>query len=70
MCSFKLHPVYTEDDFRHWFLPRAQVIESYVVESPTTGELTDFLSFYHLPSTVIGMRDGSRTRCANARQPL
>ena len=29
------------------------VVYSYVVEAPDTGDLTDFFSFYSLPSTVI-----------------
>ena len=33
---------------------RAQVIDSFVRCDPTTNEVTDMCSFYHLPSTVIG----------------
>eukprot|EP00042_Codosiga_hollandica_P044797 m.447298 g.447298 ORF g.447298 m.447298 type:complete len:124 (+) comp56878_c0_seq13:1151-1522(+) len=33
-------------------LPVEGVMESYVVESPTTHEITDFISFYLLPSTI------------------
>lgn len=34
-------------------MPREWVIESFVVEDYKTGELTDFLSFYSLPSSVL-----------------
>jgi len=29
------------------------VIESYVVEDPKTDEITDFVSFYSLPSSIL-----------------
>lgn len=34
--------------------PQADVVYSYVVESPETGKITDLLSFYTLPSSIIG----------------
>lgn len=43
----------TEEEVRHWLLPRKGIIQSFVVESDS-GEITDFISFYHLPSTIIG----------------
>jgi glycylpeptide N-tetradecanoyltransferase len=36
-------------------MPRDGVIDTYVIESPTEkGKITDMISFYHLPSTIIG----------------
>jgi glycylpeptide N-tetradecanoyltransferase len=49
--KFSLVPVFTEDEFCHWFIPRQGIVDSYVVE--TNGEVTDFVSFYTLPSTVM-----------------
>jgi glycylpeptide N-tetradecanoyltransferase len=43
--------VFTEAEFKHWFMPRPNVVDSYVVEQ--NGEITDFCSFYHLPSTIM-----------------
>ncbi len=58
LCSFlerfKLHQHFTEAEFAHFFLPREGVVDCLVVEDPTTHKLTDLISFYHLPSTVIG----------------
>jgi glycylpeptide N-tetradecanoyltransferase len=34
-------------------MPRPDVIESYVVEDPNTDEITDFVSFYSLPSSIL-----------------
>eukprot|EP00299_Pterocystis_sp_00344_P012008 c5700_g1_i1.p1 GENE.c5700_g1_i1~~c5700_g1_i1.p1 ORF type:complete len:387 (-),score=94.34 c5700_g1_i1:46-1206(-) len=49
--KFQLHPVFTREEFAHWFLPRQDVISSYVVK--TNGKITDLVSFYTLPSTVL-----------------
>ena len=44
--------MFDEEEVRHWFVPRDDVIQTYVVGA--VDEVTDFLSFYTLPSTVIG----------------
>lgn len=50
--KFDLAPIYSEEDFKHWFIPQAGIIDSFVVETPS-GEITDFISYYTLPSTVV-----------------
>ncbi|XP_030301483.1 glycylpeptide N-tetradecanoyltransferase 2 isoform X4 [Calypte anna] len=50
--QFNLAPVMDEAEVAHWFLPRDHIIDTYVVEG-SNGILTDFLSFYTLPSTVM-----------------
>lgn len=57
--QFPLHVEFTEDDFAHWFLPRPGVINSYIVEEESkdgspSNNVTDLVSFYHLPSSIIG----------------
>ncbi|ELK16938.1 Glycylpeptide N-tetradecanoyltransferase 2 [Pteropus alecto] len=49
---FHLAPVMDEDEVAHWFLPQEHIIDTFVVEN-SSGKLTDFLSFYTLPSTVM-----------------
>lgn len=49
--KFDLAPMYTEEEFKHWFLPRENIVDSFVVEQ--NGVITDFGSFYHLPSTIM-----------------
>lgn len=51
MQRYKLIPLFSEEEFRHWFIPRPGIINSFVVES--NGKLTDFVSFYSLPSTIM-----------------
>ena len=49
--KFDLSPIFTEEDFVHWFLPQTDIIDSFVVE--VDNEITDFVSYYTLPSTVM-----------------
>ncbi|KAG7233048.1 hypothetical protein INR49_007527 [Caranx melampygus] len=49
---FQLAPSMGEEEVAHWFLPQDNIIDTYVVEG-TGGVLTDFTSFYTLPSTVM-----------------
>lgn len=44
-------PVYDEDEFAHWFMPRDNIINTFVVEKDNA--ITDMISFYTLPSTVV-----------------
>ncbi|KAI0636740.1 N-myristoyl transferase [Trametes polyzona] len=69
MKRFTMFPVMNEDEVRHQFLsglgegPRGpdswknpregQVVWTYVVENPKTHKVTDFVSFYSLPSTIM-----------------
>jgi glycylpeptide N-tetradecanoyltransferase len=53
LAKFPLAPVYDEHDFAHWFLPRPDVISCYVVQDSATKEITEMISFYNLPSTVL-----------------
>lgn len=45
-------PEFLAEEVEHYFLPRDKVVYSYVVEDKA-GQLTDFVSFYSLPSTVV-----------------
>ncbi|ETN63435.1 n-myristoyl transferase [Anopheles darlingi] len=50
---FNLTPVFDEAEMRHWFLPQDGIIDCFVVEDPASGEITDMVSYYTLPSTVM-----------------
>lgn len=53
LAKFSVKPLYTEEECEYWLVPRTDVIESFVVENPSTHEITDFISFYILPSTIV-----------------
>jgi len=54
LLRFDLTPIFNSADVLHWFTPQPNIIESFVVEDPDCpGKLTDFVSFYTLPSTVM-----------------
>ncbi|KAG0336242.1 Glycylpeptide N-tetradecanoyltransferase 2 [Podila humilis] len=53
MSTFDIAPHFGEADVRHWLIPRHGVVWAYVVEESETKNVTDFFSFYSLPSTVI-----------------
>eukprot|EP01065_Artemidia_motanka_P029208 TRINITY_DN3528_c3_g1_i1.p1 TRINITY_DN3528_c3_g1~~TRINITY_DN3528_c3_g1_i1.p1 ORF type:complete len:484 (+),score=200.53 TRINITY_DN3528_c3_g1_i1:67-1452(+) len=50
--KFYIAPVFTNAEIQHWFASRPDVIDTYVVKDEE-GKVTDLLSFYSLPSTVI-----------------
>ncbi|XP_055511660.1 glycylpeptide N-tetradecanoyltransferase 2 isoform X2 [Leucoraja erinacea] len=50
--QFELAPVMNDVEVIHWLMPRENIIDTYVVEG-SDGVLTDFVSFYTLPSTVM-----------------
>jgi glycylpeptide N-tetradecanoyltransferase len=50
--QFKVHGYYDRDQVRHWFIPRKNVVYSYVRED-NDNKITDFISFYNLPSSIL-----------------
>lgn len=49
--KFSLVPIYNAEEFAHWFLPRKDVVDSYVVERE--NKIVGFTSFFNLPSSVM-----------------
>ncbi|XP_075437482.1 glycylpeptide N-tetradecanoyltransferase 1 isoform X2 [Ascaphus truei] len=52
LSQFHLAPVMSVDEVRHWLLPQESIIDTFVVET-ADGSITDFISFYTLPSTIM-----------------
>ena len=52
LSKFKIRPYYSKEEVAHWFTPKDKVVYSYVVEN-SEGKITDFLSFYLLPSSIL-----------------
>ncbi|CAK0785601.1 glycylpeptide N-tetradecanoyltransferase [Coccomyxa viridis] len=53
LSTYELAPIFTEEEVLHYLMPVEGVIDTHVVED-ADGKLTDMLSFYTLPSTIIG----------------
>ncbi|KAL7028702.1 hypothetical protein ACKWTF_005961 [Chironomus riparius] len=49
--NYQLVPDFMEDEFRHWFMPKKDIVECFIVEN--NGKITDMVSYYALPSTVM-----------------
>ena len=49
--KFKVRAEFTKKECQHWFVRRPGIIESFVVEN--NGKITDFFSFYSLPSSIL-----------------
>eukprot|EP01068_Selenidium_serpulae_P008973 Selendium_serpulae@DN5120_c0_g1_i4.p1 len=49
---FKLHQIFTNAEVRHWLLPRQEVVHAFV-RHDDAGNVTDFCSFYSLPSRIL-----------------
>ena len=62
--QYKLAPSFDEEEVQHWLVPREDVLSAYVVENKETHEVTDLVSFYTLPSTVIGNAQYSSLKAA------
>ncbi|KAF5179998.1 Glycylpeptide n-tetradecanoyltransferase [Thalictrum thalictroides] len=63
-AQFVIAPEFNEKDVEHLLLPTKNVVDSYVVESPETHEITDFCSFYTLPSSILGNPNYSTLKAA------
>lgn len=76
LSQFIVAPDFDANDVEHWLLPTENVVDSYVVESPESHEITDFCSFYTLPSTILGNQNYSILKAAysyynvNTQTPL
>ncbi|PHT86094.1 Glycylpeptide N-tetradecanoyltransferase 2 [Capsicum annuum] len=62
--QFVVAPDFDENDVEHWLLPKEGVIDSFLVESPVTHEITDFCSFYTLPSSILGNQNHTTLKAA------
>lgn len=62
LLKFKLAPSMNEEEVRHWLSPVDKVVYSYVVKDGET--VSDFISFYSLPSSVSGSSEHSHLEAA------
>ncbi|KAK1576692.1 hypothetical protein Q3G72_015811 [Acer saccharum] len=64
LSQFIVAPDFDENDVEHWLLPKEDVVDSFLVESPETHEITDFCSFYTLHSSILGNPNHSTLKVA------
>jgi len=60
--NYQVAPVFSREEVEHWFLPIDNVVYSYVVEKE--NKITDFVSFYNLPSSIINNPDYKEIKAA------
>lgn len=60
--KFDLAPVFSVEEFQHWFLPQTGIINSFVVENE--GKITDMVSYYTLPSSIMHHQTHKTLRAA------
>ena len=54
LSEYGIAPAFqSEDEVAHWLLPREGVLHSFVRAEGADGEVTDLISFYSLPSSVL-----------------
>lgn len=61
--KYKIAQVFTEAEVAHMFRPQDYVIDAYVVDDEQ-GVITDMLSFYTLPSSILGHPEHTELRAA------
>ena len=49
-----MYPEWSLEEAEHFLLPEEGVVGSYVVENPQSHKITDFVSFFHIQSSVMG----------------
>jgi glycylpeptide N-tetradecanoyltransferase len=61
--KFEFASQLSEEEVRHWLLPREDVVYSYVLENES-GKITDFISFYILNSSILGNANHTHVNAA------
>lgn len=64
-ACYKVHISFTEEEVAHFLVPQKGVIYSYLVRD-ADGKVTDFTSFYALPSSVLNHPDHNKIYAAYA----
>jgi glycylpeptide N-tetradecanoyltransferase len=63
LTKYKIYPELSSEEVSHWILPRQNVVYSYV-KVDAGGKVTDFVSFYSLPSSCLKSEKHSKLMAA------
>lgn len=64
LLQFVVSPELSEADVEHWLVPVENVVSTFVIEDVESQSITDFCSFYTLPSTVLGDKKHTTLKAA------
>ena len=64
--NYNVHMEFSQDEVRHFLMPKEGVMYSWYVEDEQSGEVTDFISFYALNSSVLDNPDHDKIYAAYA----
>lgn len=62
--KFELRQHFSTKEVKHFLMPQTDVIYSFVVEDENSHEITDFCSFYSLPSSILKHPKHSKLKAA------
>ena len=51
--NYEVHIQFSDEEVGHFLMPQQGVVNSWLVEDETSGEVSDFISFYELNSSVL-----------------
>ena len=51
--NYAVHIEFSDQEVGHFLMPQPGVVNSWLVEDETTGQVSDFISFYELNSSVL-----------------
>jgi len=53
LSKYRFAPIWTEDEVAHFLIPRENIVQTWVVEDPENGEISDLFSYYCLDSNIM-----------------
>ena len=64
--KYKVHEVLSKKDVEHWFLPRNNIVYTYVLEDEG-NKITDFCSFYGIQRTILNNMNNNNISAKNKK---
>jgi glycylpeptide N-tetradecanoyltransferase len=64
LSRYQLCQRFSEAELRHFLAPQDNLVHVYVVEDPASGKISDLVSFYCLPSSVLNHPEHTELKAA------